>query len=199
MITFALITFRELFETLLVLGPLYFAQRQSTPSQKKSLLLGGFFGILFVLSLFLFISIAGLNLKVTFPVKTVDLFNSLLHILNGIILVVAGIYFHRSLQKKETDISLSSPAFIVAFTTVLREGLEIVLFNSPHLLFSSFTHNLIGLLLGFALLVLVIGVFYRFSARIHERSFLKMVEIGIGVAALFSFIQGGIGILPFVS
>ncbi len=162
MLTTAVIAFREFLEAFLIVGVFLGISRKL--KLRKGLEIGFAAAVGVLLSLLLAIGtyVFGDHARVILTEKNADALESYLLIFSGVFIsyVVFSLHdllrksrggsvllAHRKLQQRELfDVSLFAT---IAFL-VLREGFEIALFTASVALFSEFTQNVLGLLLGFA-------------------------------------------------
>ncbi len=178
MLTTAVIAFREFLEAFLIVG--VFLGISKKLKLKKELEISAAAAIGIILSLFLATGtyLFGDRARTVLTERNADFLESYLLIFSG--LFIAYVVFslhdfmrrsrgntliraHNKLQLNVFDLSL----FLTIFFLVVREGFEIALFTASTSLFSAFSQNFIGLIVGFAaacgLGVMTFAAYVRFS------------------------------------
>ncbi len=202
MITTAVISFREFLEAFLIVGVFLGISRKLILKKETEIGLAALIGIILSLLLSTGTYLFGAHAQTVLTEKNADFLESYLLIFSGIFIayVVFSLHTmirrgrantlikaHRKLQQNAFDVTL----FLTIIFLVLREGFEVALFTASTSLFAVFIQNFIGLLLGFAVAV-VIGVatffaYVKFSiGKIFRLTEYLIILIGA------SLIQNGI-------
>ncbi|MCL4338684.1 FTR1 family protein [Patescibacteria group bacterium] len=161
MFTTAIIAFREFLEAFLIVGVFLGISKKLKLKREMEIVLATLFGV--VLSLFLasVTYMVGDKARTVFTEENADILESYLLVFSGLFIAYVVFSLHnvvrrgRRLTLLKAHNELSQDAFDVSlfFTIVflvLREGFETALFTASVSLFSAFSQNFIGLLLGFA-------------------------------------------------
>lgn len=180
MFTTAIISFREFLEAFLITGIFLGVSKKMQLKKELEILLAAVSGIVF--SLILTTSAFLLNNFVhsLLTEKNIDSLESYILIFSGIFMGYVIISLHKTLQsgkdkmfrniknnleKEIFDISL----FLTIMFMVIREGFEIAIFATSVSVFSAFSQNLIGLVIGFLfsffLAIITFFVYTRFPVK----------------------------------
>lgn len=161
MFTTAVIAFREFLEAFLIVGVFLGISKKLKLKREMEIGLAALMGVILSLILTSVTYLAGDRARAIFTQENADLLESYLLVFSG--LFIAYVVFslhdvvrrgrgntlikaHNKLQRNAFDLSL----FFTIVFLVLREGFETALFTASVSLFSAFSQNLLGLLLGFA-------------------------------------------------
>lgn len=161
MITTAVIAFREFLEAFLIIGVFLGISKKLHLKKEVEISIAATLGIIFSILLASLTYLFGDYSRGILTEHNADIIQSYLLIFSG--LFIAYVVFslhnllryqrssailkvHDKLQKNVFDISL----FLTIMFLVVREGFEIALFTATTSLFSEFTQNFIGLIIGFA-------------------------------------------------
>lgn len=161
MITTAIIAFREFLEAFLIVGVFIGISRQLRLKKEIEIILAAGVGIITSLIIASGLYIFGNTARRILTEKNADSLESYLLIFSGFFIayVVFSLHkairrgrgttlisAHKKLQNNAFDLSL----FLTIIFLVVREGFEVALFTASVSLFSSFSQNFLGLLIGFA-------------------------------------------------
>jgi high-affinity iron transporter len=161
MITTVVIAFREYLEAFLIIGVFLGISRRLKLKKEKEIIIASAIGIIIAFLISLGTYMLGNSARGVLTERNADSLESYLLIFSGIFIayVVFSLHdtinrtrgslllkAHSKLQQEAFDISL----FFTIMFLVLREGFEVALFTASVTLFSEFSQNMIGLLLGFA-------------------------------------------------
>ncbi|MCX7956188.1 MAG: FTR1 family protein [Patescibacteria group bacterium] len=173
MLTSFIISIREFLEAFLIIGVFFGINKRLNLKKEKEIFLAVFLGILICLILPILTFYFSHQASKILTEKNTELLEGYLMIFSGFFLTYVVfslhqtihkltnkniLFAHKKMEKKIFDISL----FLLIVFFIIREGFEIALFTASTSLFSSFTENLIGLILGFAISS-VIGILTYFS------------------------------------
>ncbi len=160
MIPTFIISLREFLEVFLIIGVFLGISKKLDIRREKEIILASFVGVCIALLIPVFIFFYGDRARLIFSRQHAELLESYLMIFSGFFIAYVVfslhrsfvhhrskslIYAHRKLQQRIFDISL----FFTIIFFIVREGFEVALFTATTSLFSRFSGNMTGLLLGF--------------------------------------------------
>lgn len=203
MITTLIISLREFLEVFLIIGVFLGISKKLNLKREKEIIVASFIGILISLLLPIFVFLMGERAKLIFSEKNSELLAGYLMIFSGFFIayVVFSLHnffvlrrsksiidAHQKLEKNMFDLSL----FLTIVFFIIREGFEIALFTATTSLFSKFSENMLGLLLGF-----FSSVFFGLSAfiayiKLPLAKIFKITEYTIILLGA-SFVKNGLG------
>lgn len=160
MLTTAVIAFREFLEAFLIVGVFLGISRKLKLKKELEIGIAAFFGIVISLLLAVLTYVYGDQARNIFSEKNADFLESYLMIFSGVFIAYVVFSLHNVIHKSRANMiikthqKLQDKVFDFSiFTTivflVIREGFEIALFTASTALFSTFTQNFTGLILGF--------------------------------------------------
>ena len=166
MIATAVIAFREFLEVFLFVGIFLGISKSLHLGKEREIVLATGIGITASLMITSAVFFFGDGIKTILNEETAELLEIILFILSGIFIAYVALSLHGIMQdqrnklikdahkKMQTgtfDISL----FFTIIFLVLREGIEIALFTASTSIFTEFTQNFIGLIMGFTASVIL--------------------------------------------
>jgi high-affinity iron transporter len=195
MLSSFIITFRESLEASLIIGVILgYLSKTSQQKQNKIVYAGVLVGVIgSILGAFLFNKLAG-----GFEGKAEEIFEGITMIIGAILLITVILWMQKqkniaqNLQNKiGVNIGNSGKIslFTLSFISVLREGIETVIFLSAST-FASGENSLTGAILGI-LTAIVVGILVFFgSLKINVKKFFNITSILLVILAIWLFIQG---------
>jgi len=201
MLTIAFIAFRESLEMLLVGAAVYSALVEHKIRRKRELVMGAASGLLLSILIFSFVSFA--RSKIHFDVHELgEIIEGVNYLMTGIFLLFTALFLHtkmRQIISLSPSTLLTSSVFAIGFLSVLREGVEIVLFSISNSIGSTFVLSLAGLFLGMgcAIVIGIVGIKFTIARVAHEK-LLFISEWGIRFLALYFIVKGVIGFAEFI-
>jgi high-affinity iron transporter len=189
-----LITFRETFEAVLIIGIILSYLKKINHFDKKKFVIGGaMLGLLFsILGAIVFQVVLG-----GFEGQVEESFEGIMMIIGAIMITTLIVWLHRqskSFTSIETKIdhslnnSQSFGIFFLAFISVFREGIETVLFLSASSI-SQDSYSFLGAILGIGIALIVGILVYKGAIRINIQLFFKITSLFLifVAAGLFSY------------
>ena len=189
MIPLAVITFRESLEVLFVIGFLFTSLGNHKSEKKGELLIGAVIGLCLTITLFLLSTYATSHLGFRLEHETGEVVEGVNYLGSGIFLYITAVLLHAKIKtslSKKPLLLLDTSLIVIGFLSVIREGIEIVLFTIPTSLSQSFTTSLIGFSLGIFLTIAcgMMGskiIAMKFSSPLV----LKISDWGIKILSLY--------------
>lgn len=160
MITTAIIAFREFLEAFLLIGIFVGVDQKLTLGKRKEILFAAFTGIVFSILLPIIVFMMARTVKPFILEKNADVIEGYLLIFSGFFLSYVIVALHKFMrsyrnqtmqtvrEKMEQEIFDYTLFFTIVFF-ISREGFEVALFIATTAVFSVFSSNIAGLLLGF--------------------------------------------------
>ncbi|WP_371805973.1 FTR1 family protein [Candidatus Lokiarchaeum ossiferum] len=183
-----LITFRETFEAALIIGIIFSYLRKIDQFEKrKYVFMGTFLGILFsILGAIIFQSILG-----GFEGQVEEVFEGFMMIIGATMITTMVVWLHRQSKSfkyiettinRSLDKSQSYGIFFLAFISVLREGIETVIFLSASTL-SQESFSLFGSIAGIVVAIFVGMLVYKGIISINLRAFFNITSLFLIIVA----------------
>lgn len=205
MIPTAIIAFREFLEAFLIIGVFLGASHKLQLHKEKEIGTASLIGILLSIGLTLIVYLYGERLRGVFTETNADLLEGYLLVFSGLFIVYVIFSLHSLMSSKrdefikkahsklENELFDLSLFFTIVFL-VLREGFEVALFTASASLFSTFSQNVAGLMIGFVLSMLVGAATYFVYEAFPVEKIFKFTEYLIIIVGA-ALIQHGITIL----
>ncbi|HSX40002.1 MAG TPA: FTR1 family protein [Candidatus Saccharimonadales bacterium] len=205
MLATLLISFREFLEAFLIIGVFLGISKKLNLKKEKEIIAAATLGVLVSLLLATATYFFGDRARALFSEKNADILESYLLIFSGFFIayVVFSLHdvmrrgrgakllsAHQKLQNEAFDVSL----FLTIMFLVVREGFEVALFTAGVSLFTNFSQNLVGLMLGFfAAAMLCAGTFLAYTKFpiVHAFRITQYLIILLGA----SLVQNGVTLL----
>jgi high-affinity iron transporter len=203
-----IITFRETFEAALVIGIMYsYLENTGNKEKKKYVNYGTVLGILLsIIGAVLFQYVLG-----GFEGIVEEIFEGILMLFGSLMITTLIIWFHR---KSKTGSSLTQQLdnsiqksenfglFLLAFVSILREGIEVILFLGATALTTDGT-SIIGALLGI-IFALILGLLvYKGTIKLNIKKFFQytaifLIFVAAGLLAYGVHELQEVGIIPII-
>ena len=180
MATTAVIAFREFLEAFLFVGVFLGISRSLRLGKEREIVLATGIGIATSLMITSAVFFFGDGLKTVLNEETAELLEIILFILSGIFIAYVALSLHGIMQdqrnrlikdahKKMQTGTFDVSLFFTIIFLVLREGIEIALFTASTSIFTEFTQNFIGLIMGFTasvtLGIIVLMIYKEFPVK----------------------------------
>ncbi|GIM28628.1 hypothetical protein CPJCM30710_12940 [Clostridium polyendosporum] len=199
MITSLVITFREFLEMLLTVIPLLVYLKKVDKSQyQKYIYSGCFTGILATILVVILIltQIRTLELVVQNVFQgSLMIFLSALILYNIVLMNNEKKYFDLNAPEKMNIRTTAFNLFLLAFITVFRESLEIILFNLPYFMISGFS-IILGTLLGILSASVVMYIVYKSSLKLSATMIFNIITLVLIFIGAFMFGEGLSELMP---
>lgn len=202
MLSTFIISLREFLEVFLIIGVFLGISKKLKLKREKEILLAATVGILTAIISPVVVFVLGAKAKFILNEENAELLEAYLMVFSGFF--IAYVIFslhkffvlkrsqtiisaHQKLQKNIFDLSL----FITIIFFIMREGFEIALFTATVSLFSQFTENIYGLLLGLSTAGLAGFLTFFAYTKFPIAKLFKITEYGIVVLGA-SLVKNGI-------
>ncbi len=175
MLATAIIAFREFLEAFLIVGVFLGVSQKLQLKKEFEILLAAALGVMVSFALAIATYLFGGHALSTLTERQTDFFESYLLIFSGVFIGYVVFSLHGAMSRSRTkmiadakkrlegrvfDLSL----FATILFLILKEGFEVSLFTASVSLFSAFTQNILGLVLGFvAAGVVGISTFFAYT------------------------------------
>ena len=187
---------------LLVFGVLLASLEQSKIHKKRDLLFGCGLGLLLSIILFTIVSFAGSQIHFNMSKSVSEVFEGINYIGSGIFLFITAILLHRKMKVLTSGLPsflLDASLFVVGFLSILREGVEIVIFSISTSISSPFISS-VGGFVGGIFLTAIVGLVgkYVIQTKLSHKMLLTAADWGIKLLSLYFIIKGLSGLSEFI-
>lgn len=185
-----IISFREYLEVFIIIGLFLGISKKLNLKKEREIILAAAAGVIIAFLMPVGFFLLGNKLRPIFTEKNTEALEGWIMIFSSLFIAYVVVSLHRIFshqhlavikrtQKKITQNVFDLPLVFFIVFSILREGLEIVVFTSSLSLISGLINNLIGLLFGFILSFFVGFLIYRAYLKISFEKMFQWTEFSI--------------------